>query len=221
MRAALAALGAALLSTGCQSVPGGSRADAALNAYRQALSSGSAGAQQLEAAVDAELAGVDAGALPAAARAAARRQHELALSAGPDESLAREEVAWALLERGCASCSRERIAVLAQLARLHEQRGDPVGLESCAARARRLDARDLSAERLGDWPALEQLAGLCERLGDFERAVRIERSLLYAKLQILDAAHPRVAASRARVAELERRALETPPVGAAPADPAR
>jgi hypothetical protein len=77
----------------------------------------------------------------------------------------------------------------------------------------------LAATRLGDWSLLRQLEALYEQGGDFAGALRVERSLLAAKLQILDEPHPQIAASRARIAELERLG-GNPPVGAAP-DPAR
>jgi hypothetical protein len=196
--------------------------EAQLSAYRQALGSGSASTDAAASVARAELASIEPERRIAWARSAARRQHELALAAADrDEALAREELAWALLVGACPRCARERLPVLLQLARLHARRGDGAGLTSCAARLASAEPPDLDAGHLNDWPLLRQQGELYEQLGLFARAAQIERSLLGAKLQVLDASHPQVAASRERIAQLELRSAEPPPVGAAPPDPAR
>jgi len=159
---------------------------------------------------------------PADPRELARQQHVQALaSSDPAQALALEESADALLAAACPTCARERIPVLLHLAQLYAARGDRDGLTSCALRARSA-GRNLDASRLGDWPLLRDQSALYERTGELARAVQIERSLLDAKLQIVGNSHPQVAASRARIAQLElRRAADPPPVGAAPPDPAR
>jgi hypothetical protein len=220
MRSALSLI-AALLFASCRSVPDASGADAVLGAYVQSVRSGTADEAGAAAVSAAELAGTPPEELRSAARAAARRHHERALaSPDADEALARETVALALLARGCPRCVREQIPVLLHLAQLEQARADAGALARIAESARGLEPTGLDAAQLGDWPLLRQQSELCERIGDFATAARIEQALLAAKLQILAADHPQVAASRARIAELERRALEPPPVGAAPRDPA-
>jgi hypothetical protein len=222
MRPRLLAVMSALLVGSCRSVPQMQPSELQLGVYRQALGNGSAGADAAAAVARSELASIDPEQRIAWARSAARRQHELALSAAdPEEALAREQLAWALLIEACPGCARDRLPVLLQLTRIHAQRGDAAGLASCAARLASAEPRDLDAGRLNDWPLLRQQGELYEQLGLFARAAQIERSLLDAKLQVLDASHPQVAASRARIAQLELRSAEPPPVGAAPPDPAR
>jgi hypothetical protein len=207
LRLATAGLIALFAVPACRSAP--DPAERELAAYRQALVGGSAVAGTADAVARAELERLDPRERAAAARARAREYHaQAAASADPIDALAREEVADALLARSCPTCARERIPVLLQLARLYAQRADAAGLAHTGVRTRALEAHELDAERLTDWSLLKQLGELCEKVGDFERAARIERSLLDAKLQILDAAHPQVTASRARIAELERRAHE-------------
>jgi hypothetical protein len=202
-------------------VPGDAQADA-VRGYVEAVRAGAPAEEQAAALADAQLARAEPQELRRVARGAARQQHELALASGdPDEAVAREELALALLARGCPACARERIPVLLHLTQLYTQRGDAVGLAQSARRARALEPTGLDAARLGDWSLLRQQSELCERVGDFAGATRIERALLDAKLQILAADHPQVAASRARIAELERRERELPPPGAAPPDAVR
>lgn len=221
MRVALVTVVAALLVWSCRSVPDVEPSEAQLSAYRQTLGNGTASSDAAAAVARAELASIEAEQRIPWVRSSARRQHELARAASdPDEALAREELAWALLAQACPGCARERLPVLLQIAKLHAQRGDAAGLASCAARLGGAEP-DLDARRLNDWPLLRQQGELYEQLGEFARAAQIERSLLDAKLQVLDASHPQVAASRARIAQLELRSLEPPPVGAAPPDPAR
>jgi len=140
-------------------------------------------------------------------------------SADTVEAAARAEAADALLVRACPSCARERIPVLVQLSLLYASRGDAESLARCVARAHEV-GRSLDATRLSDWPLLRELGALYERAGDYAGALQVERDILAAKLQILDEPHPQIAASRARIAELSRLG-GTPPVGAAPPDPAR
>jgi hypothetical protein len=222
VRALLAGTAAALLVWSCRSVPDVEPSEAQLAAYRQALSNHAASAAAASSVARAELASLEPEQRIPWSRGAARRQHELALaSADPGEALAREELAWALLLEGCPRCGRERLPVLLQLARLHAERGDQAGLTSCAVRMDGIGIRELDPGKLNDWPLLRQAGELYELLGEFARAAQIERLLLDAKLQVLDASHPQVAASRARIAQLELRSAEPPPVGAAPPDAAR
>ena len=224
MRIAAFVLIAALAAAGCRSVPEASRADAAFASYLQAVRAGAPLASGAAAVADAELADVAPAERcgPASSAAQAQRALALALAASDaDESLAREEVALALLDRGCPGYSKAKIPVLLHQAQLHSQRGDATALAACARRAQALEPTGLTANRLQDWPLLRQQGELLELIGDFAGAARIERGLLDAKLQILAADHPQVAASRARIATLEARERQLPPVGAAPPDPAR
>jgi hypothetical protein len=206
---ARAGLIALALAAGCLTSGDGARIESELDAYRGALSRGDASSAPAEAIARAELARLDEPERAAAGRALALRYHGEALaSRDPAGALARDEVAYALLDRTCPDCARQRIPVLLNLARIYAERGERAGLARCAERARSLAPHGLEARNLSDWPLLRRLAELQELLGDFAAAARIERGILDAKLQILDASHPQVAASRERIAELERRAAE-------------
>jgi hypothetical protein len=140
--------------------------------------------------------------------AEAARLHARSRAASePRQAIEDAEAADRWLAAACANCARERLPVLLRLAELYAQAQERAQLATLPPRAARaIDG--LSATRLSDWSLLRDASRLFEQSGDFASAIRIERGMLDAKLQILDTAHPQVGASRARIAELERAAVQ-------------
>lgn len=134
---------------------------------------------------------------------AARLLERSRSGADPARAIEDAEAADRWLAQSCAICARERLPVLLRLAELYAESAQPAKLATLPPRAARA-IETLSSTRLSDWAALRDASRLLERAGDFRGAIRIEQGMLDAKLQILDAAHPQVGASRARIAELER-----------------
>jgi len=137
--------------------------------------------------------------------AQAAQLHARALQEGDTASaIEHGEAADRWIAAACPHCARERLPVLLRLAELYVQTGDP-RLASLPQRGTRAIA-GLSPTRLSDWSLLRDASRLFELSGDFASAIRVERGMLDAKLQILAASHPQVGVSRARIAELERAA---------------